>query len=476
MCPRCRPLVLVLFACNGLLDPAAAAAAGGGYGGLADSLPPVPGAGAPAVAALLTRRGLNADLFDLSIAPAAHSAGRSDSAAASFAITNAAGGRVAIAGTDAVALASGARWYLAHFANASFSWWGDNVPASLASLPLPPVPAGGVHQATSFDMRCEEKKAHPSRAPSQVWTSSHRASFCRYYFNVCAFGYSTWAWDWARWEAEIDWMALNSINTPLAFVGQEHIFKSLYTSPAVGLSDADVEHFFAGPSLLPWNRMGNIKQWLGPLPQGWMESHRVLQQKILQRMRELGMRPILPGFSGLVPDAMKNKHPEASFKQAHWGAFRPTTFIGERSCYQRSCLATLSIHRGVAGVLTDCVWACMIRPSRPALREAGQGLHRGPDRRVQLHVEFVQRGFVQRDETDDGRPGVPEECDRARLLIYAERRPARHVGDPRLALPLRTRFLEAAADGSAAVWDGRRQDGDTGSLFRGVAGLELVRP
>jgi alpha-N-acetylglucosaminidase len=124
-------------------------------------------------------------------------------------------------------------------------------------------------------------------------------------------------------------MALNSINTPLAFVGQEHIFKSLYTSPAVGLSDADVEHFFAGPSLLPWNRMGNIKQWLGPLPQGWMESHRVLQQKILQRMRELGMRPILPGFSGLVPDAMKNKYPEASFKQAHWGAFRPTTFIGE---------------------------------------------------------------------------------------------------------------------------------------------------
>ena len=93
LCPRCRPLVLVLFACNGLLDPAAAAAGGGGYGGLAGSLPPVPGAGAPAVAALLTRRGLNADLFDLSIAHATHSAGRSDSAAASFAITNAAGGR-----------------------------------------------------------------------------------------------------------------------------------------------------------------------------------------------------------------------------------------------------------------------------------------------------------------------------------------------------------------------------------------------
>ena len=192
---------LLRLACCGLLGSASAAAESGGYGGLAASLP---GAGAPAVAALLTRRGLNAQLFELSIAPPAAAVPDANDAA-SFVITNAPAGRIAIAGTDAVALASGARWYLAHYANASFSWWGDNVPSTLASAPLPPVPASGVRQATSFDMR--------------------------YYFNVCAFGYSTWAWDWERWEQEIDWMALNSINTPLAFVGQEHIFKSLYTSP-----------------------------------------------------------------------------------------------------------------------------------------------------------------------------------------------------------------------------------------------------
>jgi alpha-N-acetylglucosaminidase len=26
-------------------------------------------------------------------------------------------------------------------------------------------------------------------------------------------------WDWARWEAELDWMALQGINLPLAFTG-----------------------------------------------------------------------------------------------------------------------------------------------------------------------------------------------------------------------------------------------------------------
>ena len=41
----------------------------------------------------------------------------------------------------------------------------------------------------------------------------------RYYMNVCTFGYSYVWWDWTRWEKEIDWMAMNGINIPLAFVG-----------------------------------------------------------------------------------------------------------------------------------------------------------------------------------------------------------------------------------------------------------------
>lgn len=45
----------------------------------------------------------------------------------------------------------------------------------------------------------------------------------RYNMNVCTFGYSYAHWDWKRWEREIDWMALNGINMPLAFVGYELI-------------------------------------------------------------------------------------------------------------------------------------------------------------------------------------------------------------------------------------------------------------
>ncbi len=47
----------------------------------------------------------------------------------------------------------------------------------------------------------------------------------RYYQNVCTVSYSMVWWDFKRWEREIDWMALRGINFPLAFNGQELIWR-----------------------------------------------------------------------------------------------------------------------------------------------------------------------------------------------------------------------------------------------------------
>ena len=46
----------------------------------------------------------------------------------------------------------------------------------------------------------------------------------RYYQNVCTVSYSMVWWNWTRWQKEIDWMAMNGINFPLAFNGQEGIW------------------------------------------------------------------------------------------------------------------------------------------------------------------------------------------------------------------------------------------------------------
>jgi len=45
-------------------------------------------------------------------------------------------------------------------------------------------------------------------------------------------------------------MALNGINLPLAFTGQEAIWEKVYTS--LGFSKEDLDKHFAGPAFLAW--------------------------------------------------------------------------------------------------------------------------------------------------------------------------------------------------------------------------------
>jgi hypothetical protein len=51
------------------------------------------------------------------------------------------------------------------------------------------------------------------------------------------------------------------------------------------------------------SRMGNMHGWGGPITQSWIDDQLILQHKILDRMRSLGMVPVLPGFAGHVPEA-----------------------------------------------------------------------------------------------------------------------------------------------------------------------------
>ncbi len=138
-----------------------------------------------------------------------------------------------------------------------------------------------------------------------------------YYMNVVTFGYTTAYWDWARWEQEIDWMALHGIDMPLALVGQEAISYRVFRK--LGLTDEEIAAYFTGPAHLPWMRMGNISGHDGPLPMAWHTDQVALQHRILARMRELGMTPIVPGFSGFVPEAILRSIPDAKLTKTAWG-------------------------------------------------------------------------------------------------------------------------------------------------------------
>jgi alpha-N-acetylglucosaminidase len=153
----------------------------------------------------------------------------------------------------------------------------------------------------------------------------------REYLNACTFGYTTPWWDWKRWEQEIDWMAFHGINLPTAMEGQEAVWQQLWKE--YGLTDSQLQAHFTGPAFLPWQRMGNINSLEGPLPQEWINKKEDIQKKILQQMRSLGMHPVVPAFSGYVPKAFAEKHPDSKISELKsWsgGGFESTYLLDSK--------------------------------------------------------------------------------------------------------------------------------------------------
>ena len=182
---------------------------------------------------------------------------------------------IIIRGNSWVNIAVGINWYLKHHAGIHISW--NNMNVKLPAV-LPVV---------------KQKERHETDLK------------LRYNFNYCTFSYTMAFWDWNRWQKEIDWMALHGINMPLAAVGTESVWRNMLLK--LGYSEEEVGKFIAGPAFLAWWEMNNLEGWGGPLPLGWYKQQEALQKKILARMKEMGMKPVLPGYCGMVPHDVKQK-------------------------------------------------------------------------------------------------------------------------------------------------------------------------
>jgi len=198
-------------------------------------------------------------------------------------------GKILLSGSNGISIASALNYYLKNYTNCDISWNGTNLklPAVL------PMPKQKIVKQTPYTYR--------------------------YNLNYCTFNYSMSWWDWKRWEWEIDWMALNGINMPLAITGQNAVWDRVYKK--LGFNDHDLSTFFSGPAYFNWFWMGNLDGWGGPLPQSFIQFQENLQKQILQRERALGMTPILPAFTGHVPPAFKDKFPRAKLKKTNWQGF-----------------------------------------------------------------------------------------------------------------------------------------------------------
>ena len=219
-------------------------------------------------------------------------------------------GKILVKGTTISAITTGLGWYLNHIAHINIAWnslnektvavKNENAPyADLSNLPLP-----------------TKEETHVSDAKY------------RYYLNTCTFGYSMTSWTWTRWQQEIDWMALHGINMPLQLVGLEEVWRKFLTMEEggkrkYGYDDESAKAFVAGPAFIAWWAMNNLEGWGGTgsgtksggtwagaggvQDEAWYVRQKNLAKQIVDRQRELGMQPVLPGWSGMVPTNFAEK-------------------------------------------------------------------------------------------------------------------------------------------------------------------------
>ncbi|MBS1705987.1 MAG: alpha-N-acetylglucosaminidase C-terminal domain-containing protein [Armatimonadetes bacterium] len=204
-------------------------------------------------------------------------------------------GEIQIAASSSVAAARAAYTYLKVGCQAQVNWSGQHLPRPLC---------------------------HP-----QVFEVEVRArTRYRHYYNMCTCSYSTAFWDWPRWERELDWMALHGINMPLSLAGQDVVWRRLWRS--YRLPEQSISNFLCGPAFQSFRIGGNLNGHGGPPPESWIEGQAELQKKILKRQLELGMTPVVSGFSGFVPVDFDEYVRGAKVTTGPgWNGFEPTRFV-----------------------------------------------------------------------------------------------------------------------------------------------------
>lgn len=217
-----------------------------------------------------------------------------------FRVTGATG-RIEIAATTPAAALTGAHWYLKYSCDAVVSWAGSNTAGLPRRLPAPRTPV--------------ERSA----------TVPHRFAL-----NDTHDGYTAPYADWPRWERMIDVLALHGCNEVLVTAGQEAVYHRLLQD--FGYSDAEARAWLPAPSHQPWWLLQNMSGYGGPLGPELVGRRAELGRRVCDRMRELGMAPVLPGYFGTVPDGFPARNPGARVvPQGTWNGLRRPDWLDPRS-------------------------------------------------------------------------------------------------------------------------------------------------
>lgn len=246
---------------------------------------------APARSALNRLLPGHADQFRLTLAPG----GRDR-----FEVTGRTG-RISVTGTTPAVLLTGVHWYLKYVCGAHIAWNGSQ-------LDLPARLPG------------------PVRPLSRDTALKHRFAL-----NDTNDGYTAPYADWSYWERQIDVLALHGCNEVLVIAGMEAVYHRVLKE--FGYTDAESRTWLPAPSHQPWWLLQNLSGYGGPLSPELIAKRAALGRRIADRLRELGMAPVLPGYYGHVPKEFvtRNGGDAHVVPQGIWHGFERPDWLDPRT-------------------------------------------------------------------------------------------------------------------------------------------------
>ncbi|MEV0119375.1 alpha-N-acetylglucosaminidase [Streptomyces sp. NPDC050844] len=209
-------------------------------------------------------------------------------------------GNITIAGPTAAVQLTGLRHYLKHTTHTNITWAGSQTDLP-DRLPAPDRPLNG-------------------RA-----NTPHR-----FVLNDTNDGYTGAYHDWSYWERELDVLALHGYNEVLVYVGADALYHRVFQE--FGYSDQELREWIPAPAHQPWWLLQNMSAFPYPVSRQLLDRRAALGRRITDRLRELGMTPVLPGYFGTVPPDFTAKNPGAkTVPQGDWVGFTRPDWLDPRT-------------------------------------------------------------------------------------------------------------------------------------------------
>ncbi|MFJ3583600.1 alpha-N-acetylglucosaminidase [Streptomyces sp. NPDC090127] len=200
-------------------------------------------------------------------------------------------GAIVVRGTSPATLLTGVGWYLEHVAGVDVGWPGDSLGRLPATLP---AVGGTITRSASVPHR--------------------------YALNDTDEGYSGPYRDFASYQRDIDLLALHGVNEVFVPTGAEYTYYE--TLQRFGYGEAELRAWIPGPAHQSWWLLQNLSGFAGPVSRQLVDARADLGRRIADRLRALGMTPVLPGFFGTVPPGFADRNPGAvTVPQGRWVGF-----------------------------------------------------------------------------------------------------------------------------------------------------------